>query len=378
MVTASFFLMLVTDMDIVSYLSTSYKSVISYSTIRLIIAFVFIMVLENILRNTGMIKRMTESLKELVGSNRAVAGALPIVIGLLPSPGGARFSCPMVEEVAKETSSKVNMTYVNYWFRHAWMDGFMLYPGIILASELLGTNVLVFFSRLFPFMLLTVIVGYFMGLRKIKKEKINATKSRKANIMSFISAISPVFAVILLYISLMSFSDNALEISLFVICTAMFIIKKYSLKQALGVFKTSFPGKLILIIFGVMIFRDVLFATGLLDGLPVFMEEAGIPVYAAFLLLPFISGALTGICVSFVSISFPILLTLGLSENLWYGVLVFVAGYIGMMISPVHLCMVVSSNYFKQSVTSVMRRVMLSEIPMTIIVVCLMILIYTR
>jgi hypothetical protein len=158
----------------------------------------------------------------------------------------------------------------------------------------------------------------------------------------------------------------------------MFIIKKYSLKQALDVFKTSFPGKLILIIFGVMIFRDVLFETGLLDGLPEILNNAGIPVYAAFLLLPFLAGAFTGICVSFVSISFPILLTLGLSENLWYGVLVFVAGYIGMMISPVHLCMVVSSNYFKQSVPSVMRKVMLSEIPLTIIVICVMILMHTR
>jgi uncharacterized protein len=336
------------------------------------------MMLENILRKTGMLKDIVISLKELVGSNRAVAGMLPLVVGLLPSPGGARFSCPMVDEIASKHSTGENLTFVNYWFRHTWMDGFLLYPGIILAAQLLEINVLAFFIRLLPFMIFTGIVGYFAGLRKIKKEKSNFTKNKRENIYIFLRSISPVFSVIIIYILLLNVTAYALELSLASVCGALFFVKRYKMRDVFETVKSSFPAKLILMIFGVMVFRDTLFGSGLLEGLPSLLSDAGIPVYAAFLLLPFATGAFTGICVSYISISFPILLTIGLNDNLWYGVLAFVAGYIGMMITPVHLCMVVTSEYFKNSISNVVKKVFISEIPLMIIVTVTMILLFSR
>ena len=46
---------------------------------------------------------------------------MPMLIGMLPSLGGAYFSAPMV----KEATSGIHMSqeekaFINYWFRHPW------------------------------------------------------------------------------------------------------------------------------------------------------------------------------------------------------------------------------------------------------------------
>jgi uncharacterized protein len=378
MIVESVFLIIPADLKVSDYLMTVYNSVRSQSTLRLIIVFIFIMILENILRKSGMMKDISSSLKEIIGNNRMAAGILPVVVGLLPSPGGARFSCPMVEEAASGNSADGDLAFVNYWFRHIWMDGFILYPGIILTAELIGVSVISFFIKLLPFIFVTAATGYFTGLRKIRKVKTVGVNNRKHNLKLFLISLSPVLIVIILYMILIGITDLALEISLVSVSVSLFIIKKYTLKDIWKAIKESFPFKLILIIFGVMIFKDVLFETGLLDGLPAFLDKSGIPVYAAFLILPFAAGVSTGITVSFISMSFPILLTLGLAGNIWYSVLAFTAGYIGMMITPVHLCMVVTGEYFRNPLHKLMKKVMISEIPLALLIIVLMILLFRR
>src|SRR5450756_1829515 len=99
------------------------------------------MILERSMRDEGMLSSLAQNLKQLVGNGKAVAYLMPAVIGMLPSPGGARFSCPMVEEVAGNRSSQETKAFVNYWFRHVWQDCFFLYPSAIAASKILGLNV---------------------------------------------------------------------------------------------------------------------------------------------------------------------------------------------------------------------------------------------
>jgi len=70
------------------------------ATVSLIVALALIMVLEYILRTTGTLRALVDSLQGLLGDNRVVMGLMPAIIGLLPSAGGARFSAPLVEECA--------------------------------------------------------------------------------------------------------------------------------------------------------------------------------------------------------------------------------------------------------------------------------------
>ena len=210
----SVFIVLIAKMPADRAFSYAVNGAFSKSALKLNLILILIMMLENIMRNSGMIRSMVDSLKELVGSNRLAAGLLPTVIGLLPSPGGGpRFSCPMVQEVIGENTENINKSYINYWFRHIWMDGFILYPGVILAAELLKVSVIDLFLHLIPFMIICVIMGTLFGLIHIRKEVVKRTKPVRESLKVFIISMLPVIVVIVVYILLLNVTNFSLEIA---------------------------------------------------------------------------------------------------------------------------------------------------------------------
>lgn len=86
---------------------------------------------------TGQSEGFMRAIRGQVRSRSLLLVFFPALIGLLPMPGGAIFSAPMVEAAAVELRiSRTDQTLINYWFRHIWELAWPLYPGIILASSL--------------------------------------------------------------------------------------------------------------------------------------------------------------------------------------------------------------------------------------------------
>ena len=370
----SVFIVLVARIPADKALLFAFKGAISESTVKLILILFLIMMIENIMRNTGMIRSMTDSLKELVGSNRLAAGLLPVVIGLLPSPGGARFSCPMVEEVTGDATDDANKAFINYWFRHIWLDGFILYPGVILAAELLKVSVISLFLHLIPFMLVSVLLGCVYGLRHMRKEKAVRTKPVKESLRTFIISMLPVITVISVYIILLKTTPYSLELAAGSMVIILFAVKRYSFGKIIKTMREAFPVKLVLIILGVMVFKEILLESGAIAGLSELMNTYGIPAAVLFILLPFAGGFTSGITVSYVSLTFPILIPLGLGGNLWYAAIAFTAGSVGGMTTPLHLCAVMTADYFKTSLTGLLKKIALAETPLLILAVALLLL----
>jgi hypothetical protein len=84
------------------------------------------------------------------------------------------------------------------------------------------------------------------------------------------------------------------------------------------------------------------------------MDRWGIPVLAIIMLIPFVTGLTTGICVGMVGASFPIVVHLagagagaGTADLLAATVLAYGAGYMGMMLSPIHVCLIVTNEHFR-------------------------------
>jgi hypothetical protein len=76
--------------------------------------------------------------------------------------------------------------------------------------------------------------------------------------------------------------------------------------------------------------------------------------------VPFVVGVLTGVTSAYIGVAFPIILPLLGSEaiNLNAGMLLaFAGGFMGVMASPVHLCLVLTSRYFKASLGKTLMTV---------------------
>ena len=106
------------------------------STIELALLMTLIYMLAKTMQETGAITKLIDSLRTFF-SKGGTLGVIPAVYGLMPVPGGALFSAPMInEEGEKYNLDKNQKNFLNVWFRHVW---FAIYPisqtMILITSE---------------------------------------------------------------------------------------------------------------------------------------------------------------------------------------------------------------------------------------------------
>lgn len=82
------------------------------------------------------------------------------------------------------------------------------------------------------------------------------------------------------------------------------------------------------------------------------LNAFGIPLLLLIFLIPFISGVTTGITVGYVGASYPVifrLLGMDPGPGVLFStiVLTHTSGYLGMIFSPIHVCLIVTNEYFK-------------------------------
>jgi hypothetical protein len=114
---------------------------------------------------------------------------------------------------------------------------------------------------------------------------------------------------------------------------------------------------------GVMVFQVLLEASGLLPRAGQELVASGIPLAAVVALLPLLAGFVTGVAAGFAGVAFPIVVGLmeasgGALTPLATLALAFGFGYAGMMLSPVHLCLILTRNYFSARMAFIYRHLL--------------------
>jgi len=139
---------------------------------------------------------------------------------------------------------------------------------------------------------------------------------------------------------------------------ALFAAHRYSPARILKTLTASLSFKALLLVAGIMIFQEVLRATGALAGISAFFVASQLPVPLLVALIPFIAGLMTGLTVGYIGITFPLLLPLMGTPvpSLWLESLAFASGFAGVMLSPVHLCLVLTREFFGADTVQVYHR----------------------
>ncbi len=341
------------------FIKAATAAVFSPKSIEMTLTLMLTMVMENILRTTGMLKRMVSSLSTAVPDRRFVMAAMPAMIGMLPSPGGAVFSAPMVNEAAGDANiSAEQKAFINYWYRHIWEYVSPLYPGIILATGITGLSTQTLFIVNLPFALSVIIWGVIFCFRGIdKQETAPSSTNRKMELLTFIALISPIMLALLLVVL---FRVNA-ALSLGGAVFSLYIFHRYTPAMIIKNLLESVSGRALFLVIGIMIFQEVLRTTGALAGISSFFTLSHMPVHLLLFLIPFIAGIMTGLTVGYIGITFPLLLPLmgGAHPSPELVALAFGSGFAGVMLSPVHLCYVLTCEYFQADIAKVYHRLFL-------------------
>jgi integral membrane protein (TIGR00529 family) len=331
-----------------------FRGAIGLPTIRLILAVYLITTLGEVLKTQGYFTRLIGALETAVRDARFVLAIPPILLGLLPMPAGAMMSAPIVGEVGEKSGlSAEEKTFINFWFRHIWEYAWPLYPGVILASTLIVVPIESVVRSQLPLVLIAAVLGFGYIFFRVSGRRSPVRAGGGRGLQSFFISIWPILVIIVLVL----FLKVGLIISLSSVLVAVFLLHRMSARSVISCLKRGAVPKTFLLLLSVMIFRQVLEASGgvgAFSELPAGGEMTGL---LAFCAVPFIVGLLTGVTVAFVGVAIPIFLHL-LQGNLNMLFLLYVCGFAGVLLSPTHLCLVVTRDYFGADFLRVYRRLL--------------------
>jgi len=332
------------------------------------------------LNKTGRMGRTIAALKLWLRSKHLMLAGLPALVGLLPMPAGALFSAPFVDAVDQgqeiEPQRKVA---INYWFRHIWEYWWPLYPGVILAMQYSGLPALTFFLIQLPFTFAAIAGGYFFILRKVKRSSDDHANSSYLDSAAVLAALGPIGLLIVISLVGSALLPRvgvegtlanlvAMVVGLAAALAAVFTGHASALGSTLLMLKRADTWLMIVLVIGIQTFAAALScpldAAGstLITGMRDEFIRTGIPLILVIMLIPFISGMVTGVAFGFVGASFPIVFAL-LGPDPSPAVaaattaFAYTFGYMGMMLSPMHACFVVTAEYFKTSIFGAYRYI---------------------
>jgi len=326
----------------------------------------------------GLLRELVEAIRPRVSQRTAMA-VLPAVIGLLPMPGGALFSAPLVDECDPERQlCSLLKARVNYWFRHVWEFWWPLYPGVLLAAALSGLELWQFILLQLPVTVLAVAVGQVALLRQLPA----ATTAGSAAAGAPLPAVCPwpwrtllpivltivVYAVVRLFWPRLAEMNQYLPMALGIAAAtvliqcwrpftmaawARIILSRQALWMVLAVLAVR--------VYGAFIEARLPGGTLLVEQMRGELQAAGIPMVAVMIALPFLCGMTTGLSIGFVGASFPVVMNLvapgaGFGTVAAAAVLAYGSGFYGMILSPVHICLVVTNQHFRTDLLHSLRR----------------------
>lgn len=333
-----------------SLLRSILHGMVAADTWNLAGAVFLVLLLAELMRRTRAMERMVASLQVVVPDSRIVLALMPTMIGLMPMLGGAMFSAPMVNEIGTRLNlTPSRKTYINYWFRHSMEYVFPLYSSLLMVSALLSVSVYAFVRASWPLTIAAMAGGVIWGLAGIRYEK-NTTngQSKGAAWRDLLASTWPILLVILVVVVL---QFNML-ISLAVICALLVVVKRIGPGQWRDALTRSLPGQTFSSIFGVMIFKQVLQDVGAVEQIPQALSALGLPPLIVAFVVPMLVGLVTGTAPAAMALSLPLVAPLlaGLPiEAMAAGVWMFVGCFSGIMLSPMHLCLALTHNYFGAS-----------------------------
>ena len=348
-------------------------------TIELALLMTLIYILAKLMQETGAITKLIDSLRTFF-SKGGTLGVIPAVYGLMPVPGGALFSAPMInEEGDKYHLNKNQKNFLNIWFRHIWFPIYPISSAMILICSEKFSNINIYSLILanVPAFIAIIIIGFILLKKFITnapKQQTNPTKDY-SGLMFLLPPIIPlVFYAVLQLFGFPQIRSFLIGVVFSIIL--VYFITNINRRDYIQALKKSLTWKLGVAIFGIMIFREMFEVSGANVIIADMIRNLPFPAIWMVALIPLLLGSLTGYNLGAIALSYflvePFFSYTGIGI-IGLTSIIFMSSFVGYLVSPIHLCNVLSSDYLKTDTTRMYKMfipaaVLLLLIHITIVV----------
>ena len=330
-----------------SFATASIEAILDFQTINLALQVATIGMLAYCMKEKQLVNDLIAGLKTLLPT-RILIAVIPAIIGLLQMPGGALLSAPLIDKEAGDLGlTPERKVAVNITFRHIWFYVYPLAPSLILAVGLARISLYQLIVIQIPSFLLSMALGYFLLIRNLKTGR---SQRENRSYGTVLKGLSPILTTVLLNIF-----GLPLVVSVLLGLVVCLMIKKSAAKQAMQLLMSKYSWTPMLSVISVMILRQIIQEAEVIPALQELLKSTRVPFMSFATILPFIIGAVSGLAIAGIGISVPLVISLfGVSTPALISIVVL-STYAGYYVSPLHLCLVLSNQYYRAKIQGVYR-----------------------
>jgi len=277
----------------------------------------------------------------------------PGLLGMLPMPGGALLSAPLIERGASHAPADIKAA-ANVWFRHVLLLIYPLGPALIASAKIAELEVYSAIPYLIPAFLLTLGLGYVFLLRRVsgKLTQMGVFSLIGLMVPLLIILVAPILDLVLKRATTLPYTEIGTVAGVLLSLSIGIIIGKIRLPQFGRIALKARPWKYMLIIVAMFAFLNV-FTT---SGVPERIGAMSLPPVVLCVVIGALLGLITGRIQAPMSIVVPIYVTTYGAMSAPAFAVTYFAIFLGYILTPIHPCISVSLEYFKTSLGDFISR----------------------
>ncbi len=363
---AGVFLGILARMHPLALLGLVGETLIAPATVELSLTVVLLGILGHSLKETGSLRRMVDSLQGLFPSRKLILGLIPALIGLVVVPGAAIMSAPMVGSLGDDLHYSCDRkAAINLLFRHVWFPAFPLATSLLSLAQIAGVSIYSVIPINLPAAIVGIVasslvcigwpgrpVGIVAAPDPLPAHPGGLAHYRRCLGEFFLSTAPILFSLVLATVSSLPF-----PLSLSAGISLGLGLNRVPLSRWKALLLGGLDYKIALAMAGVMVFKAMVQASGLVITLVTRLTAAGVAPWILVIGLPLLVALATGSSLAAVGIALPILLPLIAPRPDFLPLLslFYISCCTGYFFSPLHLCLILTNDYFQAEYRKVCR-----------------------
>lgn len=323
-----------------------------WNNLSTLLVIYFITFLQRLLERRSQLKKAQLDLNGIFNNRRINATLAPVFIGLLPSAAAAIICGDIVSEACKDDLDTDEKAFVTTYFRHIPESFLPTYTSVIIMANLCGVGVGSFVIGMIPLIIAMYALGWIFYVRKVPKETgMPPSENKWKDLLNLVKHLSSLIVIIVLILAF----NVPVWLSILVVTVACWFIYGFKAKEFPEIAKSAFEPVLIVNSYLVLVFKEFLTYTGVINALPEIFAALPIPTFLIFALIFFFGTLVSG---STAIIAICTTMAFGAIPGSGMPLMVFLMSctYAAMQISPTHVCLAVVAGYYKTTLGGIVKK----------------------